>query len=363
MNMVSPEALTPQSFRLVDASLNRLAEGLRYLEDVSRFLLNDVSLTKRLKLLRHILVTSNWQFQKQLLESRNATDDVGIGIEIPDVADKKRDLMPSIVANARRVQEALRTLEEFAKSTAFSARLSPKKLEQARYDMYTIEKDLIARILRQDKAKRISGLYVIIDTQALKNRSHIEVTRQIINGGIVVIQLRDKMLDHGQLLPIAQEMKQLCADNNVLFIVNDYLDIALAVKADGLHVGQTDLPVSIIRKLVPMDMLIGCSVDTVAQAKKAQADGADYVAVGAIFPTPSKETEVIGLSILRKVKRAVSVPVVAIGGITRVNIHQVKAAGADAVAVISAVMGAPSPKKAVIELIKSFEVRNEKTDR
>jgi thiamine-phosphate pyrophosphorylase len=355
MNMASPEALTPRSFRLVDASLNRLAEGLRYLEDVSRFLLNDVSLTKRLKLLRHTLVTSDWQFQKQLLESRNATGDVGIGVEIPGAEDKKRDFMSSIVANARRVQEALRTLEEFSKVTPFSTHLTPQKLEQARFDLYTIEKELLARLLRRDKAKRIRGLYVIIDSQALKGRSHLDVTRQVLRGGAAIIQLRDKILDHVQLLPIAQEMKKLCAENNTLFIMNDYLDIALAVQADGLHVGQTDLPVPIVRKLVPMDMLIGCSVDTVTQARKAQAEGADYLAVGAIFPTPSKEAKIVGLGALRRVKKAVSVPVVAIGGITRANIAAVKTAGADAASVISAVLGAPSPEKAVRQLLKKFE--------
>ncbi|MDO9334505.1 MAG: thiamine phosphate synthase, partial [Dehalococcoidales bacterium] len=105
----------------------------------------------------------------------------------------------------------------------------------------------------------------------------------------------------------------------------------------------------------PMDMLIGCSVDTVAQARKAQAEGADYVAIGAIFPTPSKEAEIVGLNALRKVKRAVSVPVVAIGGITKANIAEVKAAGADAASVISAVLGTPSPEKAVRQLLKKFE--------
>jgi thiamine-phosphate pyrophosphorylase len=353
--MASPKALAPRSFRLIDASLNRLAEGLRYLEDVSRFLLNDVSLTKRLKSLRHILVTSDWQFQKQLLESRNAAIDVGAGLEIPGAEDKKRDFMSSIVANARRAQEALRTLEEFSKVAPFSTHLPPQKLEQARFDLYTIEKELLARLLRQDKAKRIRGLYVIIDSQALKGRSHLDVTRQVIRGGAAIIQLRDKILDHGQLLPIAQEMKRLCAENNALFIMNDYLDVALAVQADGLHVGQTDLPVTVVRKLVPMDMLIGCSVDTVAQARKAQAEGADYVAVGAIFPTPSKEAEIVGLNVLRKVKKAVSVPVVAIGGITRINIAKVKAAGADAASVISAALGASSPEKAVKQLVKKFE--------
>jgi thiamine-phosphate pyrophosphorylase len=361
--MASPEALKPQNFRLVDASLNRIAEGLRYLEDVSRFLLNDVTLTHRLKTMRHQLVTSDWQLQKKLLESRDVADDVGFRLEVSGVDDQRRDLISSIVANTRRVQEALRTLEEFSKIKALLSHFSPKKFEQARYDMYAIEKDIIARILRQDKAKRVFGLYVIIDIQALKKRNYLDVTRQVIKGGVTIIQLRDKILEHGQLLHIAQEMKQLCAQNNVLFIVNDYIDIALAVQADGLHVGQTDLPVSMVRKLVPMDMLIGCSVDTVAQARTAQTDGADYVAIGAIFPTPSKKTEVIGLNTLRKVKRAVSIPVVAIGGITISNINEVKAAGADSVSVISAVLSAPSPQKAVNDLVKTFEVKNDQTNR
>ena len=359
--MAAPESLGPRSLRLVDANLNRLAEGLRYLEDVSRFLLNDGSLTARLKSLRHALVASQLPFQKKLLDSRDASGDVGVGLQVPD-AEKPHDLPSSVVANARRVQEALRTLEEFSKVVALPEHLSSARLERARFEVYSIEKDLFGRLLRQDKAKRIRGLYVIIDSEALKGRSHAEVTRQVIRGGATVIQLRDKTMDRGKLLPIAQAVKQACAENGALFFVNDYLDLALAVQADGLHVGQTDLPVAVVRKLVPLDMLVGCSVYNVAQAVKAQAEGADCVAVGALYPTPSKESVVVGLEALLKVKQAVSVPVVAIGGITLENAGEVRAAGADSICVISAVLGPPSPEHAARKLLEKFEAENGKTD-
>jgi thiamine-phosphate diphosphorylase len=137
--------------------------------------------------------------------------------------------------------------------------------------------------------------------------------------------------------------------------MNDNLDIALAAGADGLHIGQEDLAVSAARKLAPIDMIIGCSVFNAQQAQQAVAAGADYVAVGAIFPTPSKDTIVLGLEPLRQVKQAVSVPVVAIGGINISNAVEVKKAGADSIAVIGAVLGADSPETAARELIKIFE--------
>jgi thiamine-phosphate pyrophosphorylase len=359
--MTQPQSLGPQALRLVDANLNRLAEGLRYLEDVARFLLNDSGLTTRLKSLRHALVAHDLQFQKQLLDSRDSSGDVGVGLEVPQ-NERPQDLPSSVVANSRRVQEALRTLEEFSKVVTLPMHLSLAKLESARFEVYDIEKDLLGRLLRQDAAKRIRGLYVIIDSDALKGRKHADVTRQTIRGGASIIQLRDKTMDRGKLLPIAREMKQACAEAGVLFFINDYLDLALAVEADGLHVGQTDLPVATVRKLVSLDMLVGCSVYNAEQAMKAEADGADYVAVGALFPTPSKESVVVGLGALRAVKQAVSAPVVAIGGIGLENAAEVKAAGADSICVISAVLGATSPEDAARRLLKRFEGEDGKTD-
>jgi thiamine-phosphate pyrophosphorylase len=353
--MSASESNTSQIYRVIDASLNRAAEGLRFLEDAARFLLNDTALTEKLKTLRHNLVIGEWDFQKCLIQSRDSQGDVGANLEVKGSKDKK-DMPSAIVANSRRVQEALRTLEETAKIAGEKLPVSAEKYQQARFEIYTIEKELLARFLRQDKARRVTGLYAIIDTQALKGRSHLEMTKQIIRGGAKIIQLRDKITIKKNLLPIAQELKNICTENNVLFIMNDALDIALAVGADGLHIGQEDLPVSVARKLAPIDMLIGCSVDNAAQAQKAIADGADYVAVGAIFSTPTKDTTVVGLDALRQVKQSTSVPLVAIGGITKNNLAEVKKAGADSIAIISAILNADSPEKSTREIIKLFEV-------
>jgi len=352
--MSKSESGPPQTFRIIDASLNRAAEGLRFLEDTARFVLNDAALTEQLKTIRHEIITGDWPFHQQLIQSRDSQGDVGINIEVEGGKDKK-SLASAVVANSRRVQEALRTLEEVAKIEGGVLPVSSEKLQQARFAMYTIEKNLISRLLRQNKTEKIKGLYAIIDTQSLRGRDPLEITRQVIRGGAKVIQLRDKTTKKKDLLPIAQALSDLCKANDALFIMNDNLDVALAVGADGLHIGQEDLSVGAARKLVPLDMIIGCSVFNAGQAKQAVADEADYVAVGAIFPTPSKDTVVLDLEPLRKVKLAVTVPVVAIGGINLNNLTEVKKAGADSIAVIGAVLGADSPEKAARELINKFE--------
>ncbi len=353
--------MTPQesrrALRIVDASFNRVGEGLRILEDVARLLLNDAALTQQLKTMRHELIRGDLSFHQQLLQSRNSEGDVGIDIEVSG-EEKERNLPMVLLANSRRVQESLRTLEELAKVPGSTPKLDPEKFKQARFTLYTIEQKLLSRLLRQDKLKRISGLYVVIDTQALKERQHIEVASQAIRGGARVIQLRDKVQSKERVLTIAQQLRTLCTEQNVLFIMNDYLDVALAVDADGLHVGQDDLPVQVARRLLPLDKILGCSVATVEQAITAQSERADYIAVGSIYPTPSKEAvTVVGLEMLRQVKQAVSLPLVAIGGITKDNAAEVIAAGADSVAVISAVLGAESPEEASRQIVDIIETQ------
>jgi thiamine-phosphate pyrophosphorylase len=143
--------------------------------------------------------------------------------------------------------------------------------------------------------------------------------------------------------------------------MNDYLDLALAVDADGLHIGQEDLPLPVVRTQLPIDKIVGCSVTTVSQATKAQNEGADYIAVGSMFPTATKrEAIVVGVEMLKELKQAVSAPLVAIGGINQNNIGEVIAAGADAVAVISAALGEKNVKGAVRKLVAEMEVVREK---
>lgn len=355
--MTSSEALSYQTLRIIDANLNRIGEGLRLLEDLARLLLNDATLTQQLKTMRHGLVTSDWSFNQQLLQSRDSESDVGINIEAPEQAEPK-ELPIMVVANARRVQEALRTLEELAKIPDTTPKLDSEKFKQARFSLYTIERTLLSKLLRKDKIKSIFGLYVIIDTQALKGRSHIEVASQAIRGGAKTVQLRDKLQSKKELLPVAQQLRNLCIEHNVLFIINDYLELALASDADGLHLGQDDLPIEVARKLLPIDKILGCSTTTVDQAITAESEGADYIAAGSIYPTSSKATaKVVGLERLLQIRQAISLPLVAIGGITKDNAAEVLAAGADSVAVISAVLGAESPEEAARQIAARFEVQ------
>ncbi len=348
--MKQPEDMSPPVLRIIDANLDRIGEGLRVLEDLARFGLNDADLARRLKETRHSLLTTGWPPPQQLLQARDAASDVGIDLETTD-QQRSRDLPATAVANARRVQEALRVIEEMAGHAGLAA----ERFRRARFELYELEQTLFSRLGRQDKTSRLRGLYTIIDTRFLKGRSHIEVARQIIQGGATTIQLRDKTTVKKDLLPIARELRNLCAEHNVLLIINDHLDLALATGADGLHLGQDDLPVKEARRLLAIDQILGISTRTVGQA--TAAEGADYIAVGSIYPTKSKEsTEVVGLERLRQIRAAVRLPIVAIGGITADSAAAVITAGANAVAVISAILSAGDITTATREIISKFEV-------
>ncbi len=355
--MASPQAVSRQALRIIDANLNRISEGLRLLEDLARLLLNDTALTQQLKTMRHELIRGDWSFHQQLLQARDSEGDVGINIEVSG-EEKQRELPIMVMANSRRVQESLRVMEELTKVPGAIPELDTEKFKQARFALYTIEQNLLSKLLRQDKIKHLHGLYVIIDTKALKERSYIEVAAQAIRGGAKTIQLRDKLRSKKELLPIAQQLKNLCAEHNVPFIVNDYLDLVLATDADGLHLGQDDLPISVARKLLPIGKILGCSTTTVDQAVTAESEGADYIAVGSIYPTASKETaKVVGLDRLRQTRQAVTLPLVAIGGITRDNAAEVIAAGADSVAVISAILEAENVEEAARQIVTKLKSR------
>ena len=208
----------------------------------------------------------------------------------------------------------------------------------------------------------LRGLYVIIDPSALlrtgpavaPGRDEVEIARAALDGGARLIQLRDKTREKGLQLPVAEALQALCRERSALFIVNDHLDLALAAGADGVHVGQKDLPVAVVRRLAP-EMVIGCSTNDAEEARRAQAGGADYVSVGRLFPTGSKDdTRPATTETLRSVKAAVSLPVCAIGGINETNIGDVLAAGADMAAVIAAVTAAPDVAAAARRLAERF---------
>ena len=346
---MSTDKANSSVFRIIDANINRLGEGLRVIEDLARMILNDSNLTQQIKTLRHSLIRRDTSLDRTLIQARNAEEDVGINLEVNGEL-KSKDLGGILVANSRRAQESLRVLEEISK--LHDIPLDSEKYKQARFTLYTLERNLISRLFKHDKIKILKGLYVIIDTSFLNGRSHIEIARKVIDGGAKIIQLRDKTTSRRVLFTIACELKELCSKNDVLFIINDYLDLALAVDADGLHIGQHDLPLSIIKKLLPIDKIIGCSASNLEQAIAAEAEGADYIGFGAIYPTTSKiDYELAGLNALKQVTKSVNIPIVAIGGIDNHNIKEVMKTGSKAAAVISAVLQADDPEVATRNFI------------
>ena len=357
--------MSHQLLRMIDANLNRSSEGLRVLEDVARFVLNDAELTQRLRASRHDLARETKSLRVGLLSGRDADHDVGRfhskDKELAREATSLASLLDLVTANAKRVEESLRVMEELAKLPEINSLLNSADLEQTRFALYALERDLFSKISRRHKTDRMAGLYVILDRQFLAGRDDLQVARQIIDGGARVIQLRDKHSKRGELLPIAQKIKELCRQAGVLFIMNDCLDLALAVDADGLHIGQEDLPLHVARRQLPIDRIVGCSVTTASQAKKAGEQGVDYIAVGSVFPTTTKkEAIVVGVDTVRELKRTISTPLVAIGGINESNIGEVVAAGADAMAVVSAVMGERDLRDAVQKLVTRIDLASEK---
>jgi len=195
-------------------------------------------------------------------------------------------------------------------------------------------------------------LYVVTDGELSLGRTHEDVAELSYLGGADVVQLRDKRMSGLELFNTAVKIKTLAKEYGKLFIVNDRVDVALASDADGVHLGQSDIPVKAVRKSVPEDVIIGVSVTSVKEALKAEKDGADYVALSPVFDTASKDDagRGKGLDVLREIRDAVSIPVVAIGGIGPSNASAVIEAGADGIAVISAVVSQPDITKAATDL-------------
>ncbi len=197
-------------------------------------------------------------------------------------------------------------------------------------------------------------LYVITDSQMLKDRSLVEAVEEAIRGGATVIQYREKSATTRRMVEEARLIRALCKARGVPFIVNDRIDVALAVDADGVHVGDDDMPVALARRILGPRKIIGASADTVEKAILYASEGANYLGVGSVYATSTKPDAglPIGLEGLRRILRVASVPVVAIGGINEENAREVLETGVAGIAVISAVMGAPNILEATQRLRK-----------
>lgn len=363
-------------WRALDANLNRAREGVRVLEDVARFVANDAHNSRLLKELRHELVAAERQLSRRhsstglssgladdsllpgtTLAHRDTANDVGTSVTT--AAESKRSSAGDlVVANSRRVQESLRCLEEFGKivSSDFAARI-----KQIRYRAYEVEQSLTQQMMHStsEPDTSIAGtatsqrhqrlqkavLYVLITAKCCR-LPWKDLAHQVLEGGADVLQLREKQLSDRELIGRARWIADACRDAGALCIINDRPDIAVLSDADGVHVGQDELPAQQARRIVGTDRLLGISTHDLFQAHAAAAAGADYIGVGPVFASDTKSFDQFpGLSFVSQVAREIQLPAFAIGGIRPDRLEELRRAGATRVAMTAGLAASENPRE------------------
>lgn len=314
--------------RIIDANLNRATEGLRVIEEIARFILSDTELSARLKTIRHELQKFFDVEYDNLLDSRDTLNDVGCNIINPD---KKESLDSIFKANFKRVEEAFRVLNQYASLD-----------DSYRYRIYTIEKEMRSKLKLDYKKIFLNDkkLYLVTNSDNFESDEiFLDKVALSIKSGVDIVQLREKNTTSKRFIYLAQRIRELTSHFGAAFIVNDRVDIAKISNADGVHLGQDDIPVSYAREILGDNAIIGVSTHCPEHAKKAITDGADYIGVGPVFKTPTKPSkDPVGLEYVKWAADNVNIPFFAIGSIDTANIKEVVQAGAKRVAVIRAIM-------------------------
>ncbi len=322
--------MQPALYRILDANLDRAREGLRVIEEWCRFGLNDVTLTEQCKAWRQTLAT--WH-RAELRSARNTIDDPGTDLTHPNEATRS-SVEHVLQANFCRVEEALRVLEEYGK--VYSEELA-FAVKQMRYQVYVLETHLVSP--RQQQLRSASVYLVTSPSENL-----FSTVEAALQGGLTLVQYRDKDADDLVRLNTAQKLRQLCHDYGALFIVNDRIDLALATDADGVHLGQQDVPVQLARQVLGTGRIIGRSTHNADDLRSAIDEGADYVGVGPVYETPTKQGRpAAGLDYVRYAAEHCPIPWFAIGGIDINNVNDVLVAGAERISIVRAIMQADQP--------------------
>jgi thiamine-phosphate pyrophosphorylase len=346
--------------RVLDAAANRAREGLRVVEDYCRFVLDDAFLSRILKELRHDLATALTELSPlTLLEARETQRDVGTGVSTPSELDRG-SLRDVVQVNLKRLQESLRSLEEFGKiHNSYLGRA----VEQLRYRAYTLERAILLGALARH---RLQGARLYVLLSASQCTAALDWTiAEAASGGAHIVQLREKNLPDRELLERALQVRRWTCQAGVLFIVNDRPDIARLVEADGVHLGQDDLPVKEARRLLGPDAVIGVSTHNIEQVRQAVLDGATYLGVGPAFPSGTKSfADFPGLEFIRQAVDETSLPAFVLGGINLDTITAAVAAGARRVAVSQAIAHADDPRAVAATLLAALptEVGGQKGD-
>ncbi len=332
--------------QLIDANLDRAREGLRVVEDWCRFGLNQKELVVTLKGWRQQLGLHHRDIYKQ---ARDTSKDQGIGLCHP--AQENRNSPERVIAaNCSRVQEALRVLEEFTRSCDPDLATSASSI---RYGLYDLESSVLNFTLKTKRRQKLKNCKVCLITSSQANLS--KTIEESIKAGVGMIQYRCKNGTDSEKLIQAKELAAICKSQEVLFIINDRLDLALAVEADGVHLGQDDFSTDIARKLLGSEKLIGRSTHCLKQLKDAESEGCDYLGVGPIYPTKTKpEESTCGIGFVKEASEVSELPWFAIGGINNSNLDKVILAGANRIAVVGAIMDASDPLEASLELLQKI---------
>jgi len=336
-------------YRILDAAANRAGEGLRTLEEYARFGLDDANQSEAWKTLRHDLAASLARLPRQLLLSARDTPS-DVGTEIGDSREYCRaDVAAVIAAAATRTTQSLRTLEEYGKT--LDAHIAVQ-IEALRYRCYTLAADLELQAPANWRRERLrqSHLYALLDCGETDDAFAKKIADLAV-AGVDLFQLRDTVTDDRAKLQRARIGCKTAHQHDALFIVNDRADIAAAADADGVHVGQSELPAQAVRQIVGSGRLVGISTHSIEQARQAVADGADYVGYGPVFAGHTKTFEkYVGTAQLAQIANEIPIPLFAIGGIVEKNLRQVLAGGSNRVAVAGALRDADDPVAATKRL-------------
>lgn len=340
-------------FRIIDANLNRVCEGLRVCEDYLRFNNENIKLSKEFKELRHNI--RNFLSKLDYLENRDSLNDVGLIISKNYKLDDRKNINDILVANLTRAQEGIRVIEETLKLIG-KYDLS-KEAEHYRFVTYKLEKDLFFPLKNKLDFIKNYGIYGITAHKYSNGKDNIEVVKAMLDGGIKVIQYREKEKSNYEKFKETLEIKKIIDKYNALFIIDDDIDIALTCDADGVHLGQEDIPLKNARDILGNDKIIGISTHEKKQALKALEDGADYIGVGPIYKTFTKDNVCppVGLSYLDYVSCNIDLPFVSIGGIKEDNILEVLEHGGRCISLVTGIVSSDDIYKTVKNLYKIID--------
>jgi thiamine-phosphate pyrophosphorylase len=321
----------PAIYRILDANLDRAREGLRIIEEWCRFGLNSAAMAGECKQMRQEL--AKWHNQ-ELRAARDTPGDPGTELTHPG-EEQRSGIEQLLQANLCRVEEALRVLEEYGKLYNPDMGVAFK---QMRYRVYTLESNLL--VYRRHQLLGRSRLYLV----TMPSEELFPTVEAALQGGLTLVQYREKTADDAVRLAHAQKLRQLCHHYGALLIMNDRVDLALAVDADGVHLGQQDMPIALARQLLGPQKIIGRSTTNPQEMQRAIAEGADYIGVGPVYETPTKaDKAAAGLDYVQYAAKNASIPWFAIGGIDPNNINDVLNAGAERVAIVRAIMQSEQP--------------------